>query len=205
MTPPLASAQAEIERTLLAAVAAARGHFVYESGHHGDLWLDLDALFVDARRAQTWAVALAQQAGVCEPDFVCGPLTGGAFVAQSLAAELGAGFVFAERIAGETGSARYRIPPSVRQLLTNKRVLLVDDAINAASAVRATLADLRECHAILAGLAALLTLGEAAGQIAKAERVPLIALASLERGMWTPAACPLCRAGLPLVDLRPQA
>lgn len=53
--------------TLLDAVAASRGHFLYESGHHGDLWMDLDALFVNARRARGWASALARRAMACRP------------------------------------------------------------------------------------------------------------------------------------------
>jgi orotate phosphoribosyltransferase len=100
----------EIERAVLDAVAASRGHFVYESGYYGDLWLELDGLFVDARRARGWASALADRAVACRPELVCGPLTGGAFVAQPLAAEIGTGFVFAERFVSETGSVRYRIP-----------------------------------------------------------------------------------------------
>lgn len=39
-----------MQSDLLAASSATRGHFRYESGHHGNLWLDLDALFVDPRR-----------------------------------------------------------------------------------------------------------------------------------------------------------
>ena len=35
---------------LLDPVPAGRGHFVYESGHHADLWFDLDMLFVHPRR-----------------------------------------------------------------------------------------------------------------------------------------------------------
>jgi len=27
-----------------------RGHFRYESGYHGEVWLDLDRLFLDPRR-----------------------------------------------------------------------------------------------------------------------------------------------------------
>jgi hypothetical protein len=61
------------------------------------------------------------------------------------------------------------------------------------------------CRASLAGLAALLTLGAAAAQIAQEERVPLFALASLERSMWTPAVCPLCLSGIKLIDLRTQS
>jgi hypothetical protein len=55
---------AEIERELLEAVAATRGHFVYESGHHGDLWLDLDGLQVEARRLRVWAAEIGGLHGV---------------------------------------------------------------------------------------------------------------------------------------------
>ena len=189
--------------TLLEAVSASRGHFLYESGHHGDLWLDLDALFVDARRARGWASALARRAVACRPEFVCGPLTGGAFFAQLRAAEMGAGFVFAERVVSETGAVQYRVPQSLREALRGKRVLLVDDAVNAGSAWLSTLTDLEDCRSELAGLACLLTLGGAAAQIAKQYGVPLLTLASLERGMWVPEACPLCRAGVPLENRLP--
>jgi orotate phosphoribosyltransferase len=190
----------QIEKTLLDAIDATRGHFLYESGHHGDLWLDLDALFVDARRARAWAAALAEQALVCQPEIVCGPLTGGAFVAQALAAELGAGFVFAERRVSETGAVSYRVPGSLRGRLQGRRVLLVDDAVNAGSAWRLTLAELADCRAELVGLACLLTLGAAAAQIASQRGVLLFTLAWLERSMWEPDECPLCKAGEPLVD-----
>ena len=196
----IAPEPSEIERSVLDAVAASRGHFVYESGHHGDLWLDLDALFVDARRTRGWASALADRAVACRPDLVCGPLTGGAFVAQSLAAEIGAGFIFAERFVSETGPVRYRIPEPLRGALYGRRVLLVDDVVNAGSALLATLADLADCGTELAGFATLLALGEAASQIAQQRGVPLFALASLERGMWAPEECPLCRSGAPLID-----
>jgi orotate phosphoribosyltransferase len=188
----------EIEKAIHNAVAASRGHFVYESGHHGDLWLDLDALFIDAQRARGWAAALADRAIACQSELVCGPLTGGAFVAQALAAEINAGFVFAERLVSETGAVQYCIPESLRKVVHGKRALLVDDVINAGSAVLATLKDLSDCGAELAGFAALLTLGKAAAQIAEQHKAPLFTLASLERGMWTAEECPLCKSGVPL-------
>lgn len=189
----------EIKKSLLDAMAASRGHFLYESGHHGDLWLDLDALFLDAQRARGWAAALAHKAMVCRPEFVCGPLTGGAFVAQSFAAEMGSGFVFAERFVSEIGAVRYRVPESLREILHGKRVLLVDDVINAGSALLSTLADLLDCGGEPVGIAGLLALGEAASQIAQQHGVPLFTLASLERGMWEPQKCPLCGSGVPLL------
>ena len=188
----------EIEKALLKAVSAMRGHFRYESGHHGDLWLNLDELFLDARSMRSWVSALAQQAIVCRPQFVCGPLTGGAFVAQLMAADLAAGFIFAERQVSEIGQVRYHIPEPLRESLRGRSLLLVDDAINAGSAIQATLADLLACGSELVGLASLFTLGEAAASIASQNGVPLFTLVSLVRGMWLPPECPLCRSGVPL-------
>jgi orotate phosphoribosyltransferase len=188
-----------IGRDLRAAVAATPGHFRYESGHHGDLWLDLDALFVDAIRMRRWATALAAEAASCGAEVVCGPLTGGALLAQAIAAELHLDFVHAERSV-EDGSVRYRIPDALGAVVAGRRVLLVDDAINAGSAVGLTLAELSRHGAVPAGIACLLTLGEAAGRIAREHGVPLVRLASLERGMWRPGDCPLCAAGMPLEE-----
>jgi orotate phosphoribosyltransferase len=188
----------EIERAIVAAGVAVRGHFQYESGHHGDLWLDLDALFFETQQVRAWATVLAAQAASCRPEIVGGPLTGGAFLAQWLAAELGAGFVFAERIVSSMGPVRYRLPVSLRGSLAGRRLLLVDDAVNAGSALRATLTEALDCGSHLVGLASLLTLGEAAASLAQQHGVPFFSLASLERKMWLPAACPLCQAGLPL-------
>ncbi|HEU0052648.1 MAG TPA: phosphoribosyltransferase family protein [Longimicrobium sp.] len=180
-------------------VGAARGHFRYESGHHGDLWLDLDRLLADARRTREWSAELARLAADVRPDVVCGPLTGGAFVAQFVAAELGAAFVFAERSVMD-GEARYRVPDALRPLVRGRRVLLVDDAVNAGSALLATLADVRAAGGEAGGFASLLALGDAAARIGAAHALPFIALASLPREMWSPRECPLCAAGTPLVD-----
>jgi orotate phosphoribosyltransferase len=190
----------DLQRALLdaSAAVATRGHFRYESGHHGDLWLDLDALLVDARSVHGWAAALAQQVAAFRPEVVCGPLTGGAFVAQALAATLGAAFVFAARLQVE-GSVRYRIPDGLRARLAGRRVVLADDAVNAGSALLATLEDARRCGAELAGFASLITLGDAA-TIAARHQVPFAHLIALERSLWPAPACPLCAAGMPVVE-----
>jgi orotate phosphoribosyltransferase len=188
-----------VEDELLAAASAVRGHFRYESGHHGDLWLELDALLVDARRAQGWVSELARRAAGCRPDIVCGPLIGGAFVAQFLAAELGVGFVHAERATSETG-VRYRVAQPLRGAVRGKRVLLADDAVNAGSALSATLADLRDCGAEPVGFASLLALGDAAARMSRQHAAPFLALASIARELWRAEDCPLCRAAIPLID-----
>ena len=181
-------------------VATTRGHFLYESGHHGDLWLDLDSLFHDPRGTHEWARGLAKRVMTCEPEVVCGPLTGGAFLAQALALELGVSFAHTERVEEAGGRVRYRIPDNLMARLEGKRVLVVDDAVNAASACRATVHALQHCGALTVGLACLFDLGEAAGILAESLDVELTAVAKLERNLWLPEECPQCQAGTQLED-----
>ena len=97
---------------LLDLVPARRGHFEYESGHHGDLWLDLDTLFLRPRRLQPYVPSSRSQVARHEPEVVCGPLVGGAFVAQSVAAELDIDFCYTARHDGRTSCRRPSMPPS---------------------------------------------------------------------------------------------
>jgi orotate phosphoribosyltransferase len=186
-----------LQAELTAAVGARRGHFRYESGHHGDLWLDLEPLLVDTQRLRRWAAALAREARSLGPDTVCGPLSGGAFVAQMLAGELDSGFVFTERSV-QDHRVSYRLPAALREAVAGQRILVADDAVNAGSALLATLRDLQDCGGKVVGFASLIALGEAAPQISRQHAVPSFALATLERGLWRASECPLCRADVPL-------
>jgi orotate phosphoribosyltransferase len=191
---------------------ARKGHFQLESGHHGDLWLDLDALFLRPQGLQQFVGELANRlsTGHIRIQAICGPLTGGAFLAQMIAAALGVEFYYAERIAPQQPlphdrlfSVAYRVPAALRGRIRGKNVVVVDDVVNAGSAIRATLADLRACGATPLEIGALLTLGDAASQLAAENNIPLKSLTHLTSGLWTPAACPLCAEGVPLEDLRP--
>jgi orotate phosphoribosyltransferase len=81
-------------------------------------------------------------------------------------------------------------------------VAVLDDVVNAASATRATVADLRAAGAIVVAIGALLVLGDRAGEYAEREGVPVIYVESLPNRIWEPDACPMCVSGEPLEDLR---
>lgn len=190
-----------MDRELIQALTARRGHFRLESGHHGDLWLDLDAFLLRPATVRPFAVELARRLAAHGIDAVCGPLTGGAFVAQTVAAELGIAFLHAERIAtGRAGlfPVDYRLPEPLRRHAAGARVAVVDDAVNAGSALRATVADLEACGAEVVALGALLTLGGAAWSDAAGRFLPLERIGHLESGLWAPDGCPLCAAGMGL-------
>jgi orotate phosphoribosyltransferase len=76
-----------LHEELLALLVRRRGHFRLESGHHGDVWLDLDPLFLRPTRLRRFAAALALGFANLAIEGVCGPQAGGAFVAQAVAAD----------------------------------------------------------------------------------------------------------------------
>jgi orotate phosphoribosyltransferase len=81
-----------------------------------------------------------------------------------------------------------------------RRVAVVNDVINAGSAVRGTLADLVQCGAVPVVVGTLAVLGTAAPRLAAAAGVALETLATLPSEIWTPADCPLCARDVPLAD-----
>jgi orotate phosphoribosyltransferase len=95
-------------------VSGRRGLFRLESGHHGELWLDLDPLFAQPRRIEPFVAGLSRAIRPHGVQAVCGPLLGGAFLAQLVARALEAEFAFTERVMPSEPaglySARYRLP-----------------------------------------------------------------------------------------------
>ena len=187
------SSDAGLEDEILELLEARRGHFLLESGHHGDLWLDLDRLFLRPARLERFAAELGRRLAAHAIEAVCGPLTGGAFLAQTIANRRDLAFTWSER--SESG---YRIPDALRDELGGKEVAILDDVVNAASATRATLEQLRECDARTVAVGTLLTLGATPEAFAEREGLALERLASLPNTLWKPSECPLCAAGQPL-------
>ena len=76
------------------------GHFVFESGHHGQVWLDLQLLLLHPERFQPLAEALADRLRGYHAAAVCGPLVEGAFVGLMVASSLRLPFTYSEPGAG---------------------------------------------------------------------------------------------------------
>lgn len=183
-------------------LAVRDGHFLLESGLHAASWIDLDSLFVDPKALAPHVAALAALISEHRITAVCGPLLGGAFVAQAVATHLGVRFYYAERVEsnaeGGLFQAVYRLPGSQRERAAKERFAVVDDVIRAGSSVRATVKDLASLGASTAVVGALLTLGSRAGTHLAQLGIPVVALGSKEIDMWEPARCPRCQAGMPL-------
>ncbi len=199
--------------TFLDLAQARRGHFRMESGLHCGLWFDLDAAFVDQAALDPFVTQLAQALRRHDVEAVCGPLTGGAFLAQLIARLLGSEFFFtlpaapSSAKAAEGGpapaaafSARYQLPPGAGHRLLGKRVALVDDAMSAGSSLRATMMAIESHGGIPIVVGTLCVLGTIGADFFRERGLRIETTARVPFETWRQPECPLCAAGAPLDD-----
>ncbi len=189
-------------------VAARRGHFRLESGHHSALWLDLDTLFAQPRLVAPFVAGLASGLRPHAVSAVCGPLLGGAFLAQLVAQALDVEFCFTERVMpADPGRiaglypARYVLPRGFAACMDGKRFAMVDDVMSAGSALRGTYSELKAHAALPVVAGALLVLGSTGARFFAEQGVAVEAVAREDYDLWLPAECPLCAAALALEDV----
>ena len=189
----------DLTRRFFELVAARKGHFRLESGHHSASWLDLDALFASPAALEPLVARMAELIRPYEPEVICGPLIGGAFLAQSIAHALQCEFAYTERVAEGEGlyQAAYRLPPAFR--LESRRVAIVDDVMSAGSASMATHSELQRHGAITVVTSALMVFGNRGLALFEQAGVPVESVGRGEFQVWGPEECPLCATAEPLV------
>ena len=169
------------------------GHFDLGTGFHGDVWLDLDALFLRPSLLRPHVGMLAERLREHRIDAVCGPMEGGALLACAIADRLGVAFL-----------PGYRAPaggydlPDVPGGIGGWRVAVADDAVNLGTAVLACAALLRDGGAVPVAVAALLSLGPASATVTEAISVPLYSAGAVQSHAWPAAQCLLCAGGIAL-------
>jgi orotate phosphoribosyltransferase len=195
-----------MKEDLLSLVRGRRGHFAYESGHHGELWFDLETLCKEPAGLTLYISRLAAKVRSFSPEVVCSPLVEGAFIGLLVAAELGCSFSYAARFAPLESDeslfpVEYRLPKALHSSVKGKRVVIVNDLINAGSAVRGTFLDLQRLGAKVVAVTSLVVMGEGFVSFAAEHQLPLESLASLPNNLWKPDECPLCASGVPIERL----
>jgi orotate phosphoribosyltransferase len=161
--------------------------------------------FVKGQAKCALSSGLAARLRAFQPDVLCGPLVEGAFVALLVAQELGCTFTYANRLAADASdrlfTVEYRLPASLHPLVEHRRVAIVNDVINAGSAVRGAYHDLVSQGAEVVAIGTLLLLGDGFSQFAIRHGITVEALARMPNHLWTPDACPLCAKGVALETL----
>jgi len=122
-------------------------------------------------------------------------------LAQCVAARLGVPFAYTQpRVSHSTGlyRTRYDVPAGLTSRLRGRKVAIIDDVINAGSAVRATVDAVRACGGYPSGVAALLQLGRSADGPVLELGLSIQAVTRRANTVYDPAVCPMCSAYQPL-------
>jgi len=93
--------------------------------------------------------------------------------------------------------AGYQLPP-VPGGIGGWRVAVVDDAVNAGTAIAACLEELRGRGAVPVAVAALLALGKASTMVPASLGVPFYAAGTMPSRAWPAPECLLCADGVPV-------
>jgi orotate phosphoribosyltransferase len=192
---------------VLSLVHGRRGHFVYESGHHANLWFDLETLCLRPDALHPYITQLALQIARYQPQVICGPLVEGAYVALLVAQEMGCEFIYANRCAPSNADANslfpidYVIPDSLHAFACGRRVAIVNDMISVGSAVRGAYFHLKQLGSEIAVVAALTLCGDGFSAFAAENQLPVESLARVDSNVWAPDQCPLCAEHQPLQSL----
>jgi orotate phosphoribosyltransferase len=185
--------------------AARRGHFQLESGHHSELWFDLDALFAVPGRITPFVNQLTESLRLYNVAAVCGPLLGGAFLAQLIAHALDVEFCFTERVmpgdAAGLYQASYLLPAAYSARVGGRRIAMVDDVMSAGSALRGTYNELKTHGAVPVVAGALMVLGTTGADFFAERQVAVEAVVREDYSLWLPSECPHCAAATPLENV----
>lgn len=165
------------------------GHFRLTSGRHSGQYLQCAQVLQYPQYTDQLAEELAAAFTGQAIDTVIGPALGGIIIAYEVARKLGTRALFAERENGVMTLRRgFRISPG-------ERVLVVEDVVTTGGSVNEVLEIVAAQQGQVVGVGALVD--RSGGRLNFG--VPLRALLELEIPSYSPAECPLCQAGLPLV------
>ena len=185
---------------LLNSLVAQQGHFILESGYHTDIWFNLDSLFTEPKVIAPLVAELAARLKEYNVSGICGPLLGGAFLANNIASVLNSRFYFAEPIPDTSSSGLfntdYRIPTAFLEKISQERIAVVDDMISAGSSVRATVRALTMAGASTVVIGTFALLGGKATEYFSELGIPIEPLVKRDFNLWKPEECPLCKSGL---------
>ncbi len=174
-------------------------HFVYVSGDHGSGWIDKDAIYPHTANVERLCRDLADDVREWGIEAVCGPATGGLIIAEWTAHTLGVLSLFTEHDPTPRGNAlrgKFVLRRGYDQMVSGKRVLVVDDIVNTGLSLRETAAAVRAAGGQVVGGACLVSRGNVDAAGLDVERFDY--LLEYKIPAWPPEKCQLCQAGVPI-------
>lgn len=181
--------QTEILEILRETGVLMEGHFRLTSGRHSGRYLQCAQVLQYPKFSEIIGREIANRFKDEEIDTVIGPALGGVIIAYEVARALGVKSLFTER---EDGKMRLRRGFNVEE---GERVLVVEDVITTGGSVNEVMEILVEAGAKVVGVGVIVD--RSTGKVDFG--VPTHSLVSLDIESYSPAECPLCQQGFPLV------
>ena len=169
--------------------ALLEGHFRLSSGLHSAGYLQCAMVLQHPRHAESLGRALAARLRALAPTVVLSPAIGGLIIGHEVGRGLGVRAIFAERQDGALTLRRgFSLDPA-------DRVVVIEDVVTTGGSTKETMAVARRAGATVVGAGAVIDRSGGASGL----DVPFHALASIVVATHQPDACPMCRAGQPVV------
>jgi orotate phosphoribosyltransferase len=168
------------------------GHFVLSSGLHSEHYIQCARLLEAPERAEVVGRNLArvveEAVGTGVVKAVVNPALGGIIIGHEVARALGARCIFTERVAGQMTLRRGF------GLRSGERVLVVEDVVTTGLSTNEVIQAVRAEGADVVGVAAIVDRSTGIGF-----SVPFVSLVRADITNFSPADCPMCKAGVPPV------
>jgi orotate phosphoribosyltransferase len=164
------------------------GHFLLTSGLHSPVYWEKFRILQYPEYTGELCCLIAAHFHDRQPSVVVGPTTGGVILSFETARQLGIRGLFAEK------QAEGRVLRRDFTISLDEQVLVVDDVLTTGKSVRETLDAVRALGGNVVGVGVLVDRSETpldfGAELFSCLRAPAIS--------YTPEACPLCAAGIPL-------
>jgi orotate phosphoribosyltransferase len=169
--------------------ALLEGHFTLSSGLHSNRYVQCALVLQHPRVAELLCSELAGKLRHLGAAVVAAPALGGVLVAHEVARALGTRALFTERQEGAMTLRRgFSLAPG-------EPTLVVEDVITTGLSTRETIQCVEQAGGKVVGAGALIDRSGGKADLG----LPQAALVTLQIQNYSPADCPLCKAGTPAV------
>ena len=169
--------------------ALLEGHFRLSSGLHSGGYLQCALVLQHPAHAETLGRALGELLRSADANAVLSPALGGLIIGHEVGRALGVRAIFAERQDAVLTLRRgFTLGPT-------DRVVIIEDVVTTGGSTRETMTVARASGATVVGAGSVIDRSGGNADLG----VPFSSLVTLKLPTYDPDACPMCKAGQPIV------